>query len=173
MEDSADFIAIQDATKDGIQKFRIFLKTQIFSVVAVEIKALKVEIDTNFVESLTVLLRGYLLSVNGHIDERHHCATEIMRSNHEDLLATTSFTLDTFCERYKDESIMTTFPFGVLTDPISSSHFRATTDNSMLQFQTAQTYLRDAIAPILLNMRYLFIVSYQRCLKKCTIMRLI
>ena len=111
VEDSSDFISVQDEIKDGIQKFRIFLKQHIYSVVVVEIKRLKEEIGTNLVESLSLLLRGQLLSINSSIDDRHIYVTEIFKTNHQELIANTSFTYNKFCKRHKEVNNITKPPW--------------------------------------------------------------
>ena len=81
-----DFTRVKDKTSEGIQEFRIFLKSKIILVIDLEIKQLQEEIKTNYAENIQTLLRGYLMIVRGDIDNHHCLATDIFKINHTALL---------------------------------------------------------------------------------------
>ena len=105
VENSADFKAIQEETREGVQKYRLFLKDQIMSVISLEISSLEEDVNNDYVKSLDVTLRGHLISINQSPDERHRYLTDIFREHHEILLSHTTMDYEDFCNRYQSEYI--------------------------------------------------------------------
>ena len=162
VENSPDFRAIQEITREGSQKPRLFLKEQILSVMAIDISLLEKDINDDYLHSLDIALRGHLISLNRSPDERHRYLTEVFNEHHVTLLSRTTMSYEDFCSRYQDMSESDLFPLEPMTQPVTSPHFGGSQNGDILLFQQQTIAIRDTCVPILAMLKSLLVTPFER-----------
>ena len=162
VEHSQDFKAIQEITREGIQKHRLFLKEQILSVMAIDIALLEKNINDDYLKSLDIALRGHLISLQKSPDERHRYLTEIFKNNHDLLLTNTTMPYEDFCARYEEFAECDKFPLEDVAQPVTSPHFGGGPNGDTLRFQQQSIAIRDTCVPILALLKSLLVTPFER-----------
>jgi len=172
VENSADFKAIQEETREGVQKYRLFLKTQILKVMSLDISSQEEEINNDYVRSLDIVLRGHLISIDRSPDERHRYITDIFKENHETLLSHTTMDYADFCDRYQNIYALEKFPLEDVprpeVNPNISHHFGGNQNTGILQYQQETLAIRDTCVPIFALLQSVFTTPYVRYIETVT-----